>query len=240
MYGYHPVKAALLNQSRVIHRLVLTQNAANRLARDIGSIDHLNPEIRVTKYFTELFGSDTTHQGFALELLPLEERGLESLDLLNSPGQPIVILDQVTDPQNIGAILRSAEAFYGKAIITTSRNAPGETGALAKTSSGAIERIPIIRVTNLTVAMAKLKEKGFWLIGLDLLGENELETVLQETTDVKIGFVMGAEGKGLRDSVKKKCDYLAHITINNSINSLNVSIATSICLYSAFRIRNTK
>lgn len=237
MYGYHPVKAALLNPGRVIHRLVLTQNAANRLVREIGSIDHLKPEIKPTKYFTELFGVDTTHQGFALELAPLEEMGFDSLDFRNNPEQPIVLLDQVTDPQNVGAILRSVEAFFGKAIITTNRNTPSESGVLAKASSGAIERIPIVRVTNLTVAMARLKEMGFWLIGLDLHGEEELESVLQKTTDVKIGFVMGAEGKGLRETVRKQCDYLAQITINNSINSLNVSNATAICLYSAFKIR---
>ena len=237
MYGYHPVKAALLNPKRIIHRLIVTQNAANRLTKEIGSIDHLKPEFQTSKYFNELLGADATHQGFAIELSPLVEENLDSLDLVNNPDQPIVLLDQVTDPHNVGAILRSVEAFSGKAIITTSRNAPGETGVLAKTSSGAIEHIPIIKVTNLTVAMARLKEKGYWLIGLDPQGENELETVLTNTNDVQIGFVMGAEGKGLRDSVKKKCDYLAQITINNSINSLNVAIATSICLYAASCIR---
>ena len=240
IYGYHPVKAALLNTERKTFRLVLTQNSAKRLSDEIGFIDNLKPEIRTTKFFTELLGSETTHQGFALELSPLEEKGLDCVDFSENPMDPIVILDQITDPHNVGAILRSSEAFFGKAVITTSRNTPSESGVLAKASSGAIERIPLVKVINLVAAMEKLKDLGFWLIGLDIQGDDELEPILQKTSDVQIGFVMGAEGKGLRESVKKKCDYLAKIPINKAINSLNVSNAASICLYSAYRIRNIK
>ncbi|MXZ50820.1 MAG: 23S rRNA (guanosine(2251)-2'-O)-methyltransferase RlmB [Rhodobacteraceae bacterium] len=238
VFGYHPVKAALLNPNRVFHRLILTQNAANKLQKDMGTLDHLKPEIRSSKFIADLLGSDATHQGFALEVEPLPEYGLSSLDLTDVTFKPVVLLDQVTDPQNVGAILRSTEAFFGKAVITTSRNTPVESGVLAKASSGAIERIPLIRVSNLSVAMKALKDKGCWLIGLDPLGEDELENVLQATSDVNIGFVMGAEGRGLRESVRNQCDYLAKITINSTIDSLNVSNATSICLYSAHVIRN--
>ena len=238
MYGYHPVRAAILNPKRTIHRLLLTQNAAHKLTRDIGPIDHYMPEIKSSKYIAELFAADTTHQGFALQLAPLEEKGIDGLSQIVDPKAPLVLLDQVTDPQNVGAILRSVDAFYGKAIITTVRNSPSESGVLAKASSGAIERVPFIKVANLNGAMSKLKEMGYWFIGLEPEGTIELESVLEQTADAQIGMVMGAEGKGLRESVRKQCDYLAHITINPSTNSLNVSTATSVSLYSAFRIRS--
>ena len=238
VFGYHPVKAALLNPNRVSYRLILTQNAANKLQKVMGTLDNLKPEIKSSKFIADLLGSDATHQGFALEVEPLPEYRFDNLDFADGPFKPIVLLDQVTDPQNVGAILRSAEAFFGRAVITTSRNTPVESGVLAKASSGAIERIPLIRVSNLSVAMKVLKEKGCWLIGLDPFGEDELEKVLQVTSDVNIGFVMGAEGKGLRESVRNQCDYLAKIAINCTIDSLNVSNAASICLYSIQVIKN--
>ncbi|MCY4308964.1 MAG: 23S rRNA (guanosine(2251)-2'-O)-methyltransferase RlmB [Rhodobacteraceae bacterium] len=238
VFGYHPVKAALLNPNRVSHRLILTQNAANKLQQDINTLDDLNPEIQPSKFIADLLVSGATHQGFALEVEPLPEYRFDNLDLNNGPLKPVVLLDQVTDPQNVGAILRSAEAFFAKAVIATTRNTPVESGVLAKASSGAIERIPLIRISNLSVAMKVLKENGCWLIGLDPLAEDELENVLLSTSDVNIGFVMGAEGRGLRESVRKQCDYLAKITIKTTIDSLNVSNAATICLYSAHVIRN--
>ena len=177
----------------------------------------------------KLFANNsTTHQGFVLETLKLEKKSIE--DSFNS--NLIIALDQVTDPQNIGAIMRSAKVFGAKSIITTKKHSPGETGSLAKAASGALEFIDFIEVTNLSSTLTTLSKKGFLVIGLDELGESNLNEVKIDSNQPKV-LVMGSEGKGLRRLTKTKCDIMAFIEnkADDNFSTLNVSVSAAISLY---------
>jgi 23S rRNA (guanosine2251-2'-O)-methyltransferase len=170
---------------------------------------------------------DAPHQGLVLEIEPLEDVFLD--ELLGREGdRPLLVLDQVTDPHNVGAILRSAAAFDARGIVTQDRHSPPESGALARAASGALETVPWVRVVNLARALEEIAEAGFWRIGL----AGEAERTLQETLgSAKIALVLGAEGEGLRPNTATHCDELARLPISSAIESLNVSNAAAIALY---------
>jgi len=183
-----------------------------------------------------LLGEETVHQGAALESEPLPEPTFEAL-AANAAGQPVIVLDQVTDPHNVGAILRSAAVFGAAGLVMTRRHSPPLNGVLAKSASGALELIPIALVQNLAAALDELRSAGFTLVGLDGDGEAQLEDLdLSGPT----ALIMGSEGKGLRDLTRKNCDVLARITSEGPIASLNVSNAAAVALHTAAMSRRRK
>jgi 23S rRNA (guanosine2251-2'-O)-methyltransferase len=234
LFGLHAVRDALENPDRVKLRLVLTQNAFDRLG-DAVAAGGIEPEIADPRKFPAPLAPDSVHQGAALEVKPLNWGGVDGV-LSRGVGEPLVLcLDRVTDPHNVGAILRSAEVFGAAAVIAPARNAAPETGALAKTASGALERQPYLRVTNLAQAMEQLREMGFVLLGLDGEAETTLETALAETKGRPVALVLGAEGPGLREKTRETCDRLVRIDAAGSFGSLNVSNAAAVALYATRR-----
>jgi len=226
IYGRHPVMAALANPRRRCLRLSGTREALDTLgALDLPS--SLPREIRTRQEMDALTGGDSPHQGLALEVLPLEEYSLEDTA---SPQEHdlLVVLDRITDPHNAGAILRSAAAFGARAVIMTSRHSPPESGVLAKSASGALETVPIVRVTNLARALEKLADMGYWRIGLE---GSASTTIARAAGRQANALVMGAEGSGLRRLTREHCDVLATIPISAAMESLNVSNAAAIALY---------
>ncbi|KTQ96726.1 RNA methyltransferase [Aureimonas ureilytica] len=227
LYGIHTVEAALGNRERVLHRLYATRNALNRL-----EIDEANPpcplEIVEPRFLDSELGSDAVHQGVMLEADPLRAKRLSDL----GTSDLILVLDQVTDPHNVGALLRSAVAFGAGAVVTTSRHSPQESGVLAKSASGALEFIPYVQITNLADALNEIAELGFQTIGLDSEGEGELEPALSGT---RIALVLGSEGKGLRQKTRETVSVLTRLEMPGAIRSLNVSNAAAVALYAARR-----
>jgi 23S rRNA (guanosine2251-2'-O)-methyltransferase len=226
LYGIHTVKAAINNPERKILKLRVTQNALGRLELNDAQMLKLQIEIVSPQDLDKLTGPDAIHQGALLEARPLPVRKLDSLK-----DRPLLlVLDQVTDPHNVGAIMRSAVAFDAGAVITTERHSPTESGVMAKSASGALELIPYIQITNLADALEELKRLGFQTIGLDSEGPQALEGTFAED---KIALVLGAEGKGLRQKTRATCDALARLDMPGAIKSLNVSNAAAISLYAA-------
>lgn len=226
IYGFHAVSEALKNPERKIHRLVATANALNRLKGLVPDMEW--PEPSTTREMDKLLGSDTVHQGVALFCDPLAEPELS--DCIGA--DMIVALDQVTDPHNVGAVLRSAAAFGATFLIMTDRHSPPETGVLAKTASGALEHVAIVRVRNLSNALEELRDAGFHLLGLD--GE-AADALGDEPVPKPAVLVLGAEGKGLREKTAATCDRLVRLPTRPPIASLNVSNAAAIALYEAGR-----
>jgi 23S rRNA (guanosine2251-2'-O)-methyltransferase len=227
LYGWHTVKAALENPARRIRRLMATENAARRLADDGVSLP-IEPELVRPNVIDARLGPDAVHQGLLAEADPLPAL---KVDELTSDGI-VLVLDQITDPHNVGAILRSAAAFAVGAIVTTARHSPEATGVLAKSASGALELVPLVSVQNLARGMEELRERGFLLVGLDSAGESDLADI---TLRAPLALVLGAEGKGLRQLTKATCDHLARINLPGVIKSLNVSNAAALALYVASR-----
>lgn len=225
LYGLHTVQAVVKNPKRSIFKLLATRNGLPRLALTESEI-YFPVEIVEPKMIDSLVGSDAVHQGVLIEAAPLKTRELTELRDINL----IIILDQVTDPHNVGAILRSAVAFGAGALITTARHSPHESGVLAKSASGALEMIDLITVRNLADAIKTIQEAGFKTFGLDSEGEENFETALNAD---KIALVLGAEGKGLRQKTRETVDVLTRLSIPGKIKSLNVSNAAAIALYSA-------
>lgn len=226
LYGLHTVRAALDNPERRIIRLSVTQNAAARL--DLGDLTALPfpTETVMPQELDRILGPDAIHQGVMLETQPLPHRKLEALR--DCP--LILVLDQVTDPHNVGAIMRSAVAFDAGALITTMRHSPTESGVLAKSASGALELIPYIQITNLADTLEELHELGFMTIGLDSEGPQPLEGTFAGD---KIALVLGSEGKGLRQKTRQTVKALARLDMPGAIKSLNVSNAAAIAMYAA-------
>ncbi|OJF92079.1 23S rRNA (guanosine(2251)-2'-O)-methyltransferase RlmB [Pararhizobium antarcticum] len=226
LYGVHTVRAALDNKERQIIKLSLTQNALVRL--EIGPVEALEFPVEIVspQDLDKILGPDAIHQGVMLETRPLPVRRLSALT--DSP--LILVLDQITDPHNVGAIMRSAVAFNAGALITTMRHSPTESGVLAKSASGALEMIPYIQITNLADALEELHKLGFTSIGLDSEGPAPLETTL---SGQKIALVLGAEGKGLRQKTRSTVMALARLDMPGAIKSLNVSNAAAIAMYAA-------
>lgn len=225
LYGLHTVEAALRNPKRKLLRLSVTKNALTRLG--IAESDINCPvEIVTPKTLDSLVGSEAVHQGAVLETEPLKPRLLNEL----ADTDLVIILDQVTDPHNVGAIMRSAVAFNAGALITTSRHSAQETGVLAKSASGALELIDHICVRNLAESLDELHKAGFVSFGLDSDGSLALEPTLQGS---HIALVLGAEGKGLRLKTRETVSKLARLDMPGAIKSLNVSNAAAISLYAA-------
>lgn len=230
LFGLHAVRDALVNPARQKLRLVLTKNAADKLGEAIAEAG-LEPEIVDPRKFDVPIDEGSVHQGAALEVKPLNWGSLQDI-AASGPGAPLVVLlDRVTDPHNVGAVLRSAEVFGARAVIAPQRHSAPETGALAKTASGALERQPYLRVVNLADAMEDLKAMGYVLLGLDGEAEVTLGEALAEAGSRPIGLVMGAEGPGLRDKTRDTCDRLVRIPASGEFGSLNVSNAAAVALY---------
>ena len=224
LYGLHTVRAALANPERQIVKLSVTQNAFARL--DIGEAEAqpFPVEIVSPQDIDRVLGPEAIHQGVMLETRPLPVKRLGALK--DSP--LILVLDQVTDPHNVGAIMRSAVAFNAGAVITTMRHSPTESGVLAKSASGALELIPYIQITNLADALGELHKLGFFSVGLDSEGPAPIERTF---SGEKIALVLGAEGKGLRQKTRETVSALARLDMPGAIKSLNVSNAAAIALY---------
>lgn len=235
LFGLHAVRDALLNPARVKLRLVVTKNAADKLAEAIAA-GGLSPEMVEPRAFDRAvpLGPDQVHQGAALEVKALDWGKLD--DVAMAEGLPLMVaLDRVTDPHNVGAVLRSAEVFGARAVIAPLRHSAPETGALAKTASGALERQPYLRVTNLADALEALKDMGFVCIGLAGEAEQTLDQALSAAGTAPVVLVLGAEGPGLRERTRDTCDHLARIPFAGAFGSLNVSNAAALALYAASR-----
>lgn len=233
LFGLHAVRDALVNPAREKLRLVLTRNAADRLAEAIAA-SGIEAEIADPRRFEVPLDPASVHQGAALEVRPLNWGKLDEV-CVSGRGAPLVVcLDRVSDPHNAGAILRSAEVFGARAVIAPKHHSVPETGALAKAASGALERLPYLRVTNLSEAMGKLGQMGFTLIGLDGAGEVTLGAALAEAGPGRaVALILGAEGPGLREKTRATCDVLARIPAAGGFGSLNVSNAAAVALYAA-------
>ncbi len=225
LYGLHPVAAALANPARRLRRLMLTTEAEAALTARLPPPWPLQPERVDRSRVDQLLGRETVHQGAALLADPLPQPGLGTV--LERPG-PVLVLDQVSDPRNVGAVLRSAAAFGAACVITQERNAPDETGALAKAASGALETVPVLRAVNIARTLAALKAAGLWCVGLDA-GAPALRG--EALAGRRIALVLGAEGSGLRRLVRETCDEVAGLAMPGSMESLNVAAAATVALY---------
>ena len=223
LYGWHTVSAALANPRRKIRKLILSENAARRLA-DENIATRVTPEIVRPALIDARLGPDAVHQGLLAEVDPLPALDIETL-----PEDGIVlVLDQLTDPHNVGAIMRSAAAFAVKAIVITARHSPEATGVLAKSASGALELVPLVTVQNLARALTEMNERGFLTVGLDSQGAADLSAVELRQP---LALVLGAEGKGLRQLTRETCSTVARLDMPGEIKSLNVSNAAVLALY---------
>jgi len=233
LFGLHAVADALANPRRERLRLILTRNAADRIA-DAVAASGMTPEIADPRRFPAPLDPASVHQGAALEARPLDWGGLEDTCAPAPDAAPfVVLLDRVSDPHNVGAVLRSAEVFGALAVIAPQRHAAPETGALAKAASGALERQPYLRVKNLAAAMGQLRDMGYALAGLDGAAEAALGPGLAAFPGRPVGLVLGAEGPGLRALTKDTCDVLLRIPAAGGFGSLNVSNAAAVALYAA-------
>ncbi len=229
LHGLHPVAAALANQSRRLKRLLLTEEAEATLVSRLPQPWPLAAERVDRAKLDHLLGRDTVHQGAGLLADLLAPPVLSAV--LRRPG-PVLVLDQVVDPRNIGAVLRSAAAFGAAGVITQDRNAPEETGVLAKAASGALEQVPLLRAVNLARTLVALKAAGLWVIGLDSGGAPLRGAPLKER---RVALVLGAEGTGLRRLTRETCDEVAGLAMPGSMESLNVSAAATVALYELTR-----
>ena len=226
-WGRHAVTAALANPERIVRKMWVTREAA-------ASLD-IPPVIPIVfadvQDLARLVPGDAPHQGLVAEVDPLEDMWLADL-LQQGEGdrRPLLVLDGVTDPHNVGAILRSAAAFDALGIVTPDRNAPPESGTIARAASGALEIVPWVRVVNLARALEEIAEAGFWRVGLTGEANQTLETAMGTQ---RVALVLGAEGEGMRQNTASHCDELAKLPISHRIESLNVSNAAAIALYAA-------
>ena len=225
LYGWHSVKAALENPQRTFRRLLVTENALHRL-QDDGIDLPIDPDLVEASQIDAELGPEAVHQGILAEADPLP-----ALDISDVRPQGIVlVLDQITDPHNVGAILRTAVAFGVTAIVTTQRHSPEMTGVLAKAASGALELVPLVFVPNLARALEALKKNNVFVVGLDSEGDADIAGV---PLRAPLALVVGAEGKGLRQLTRATCDAVARLDLPGKIKSLNVSNATALALYVA-------
>lgn len=234
LYGWHAVTAALANPERRARRLLATAEAADALAAAgllAGPVGATRSERAAIE---AVLPAGAVHQGLALLADPLEEPSLhEVLMRLEGVGTAtLLVLDQVTDPHNVGAVLRSADAFDARAVVLPRRHAPMLTGALAKSASGAAERVPLVRVGNLVQALGEMKAAGFWCLGLDAAGT---EALPEASLPPRLALVLGAEGGGLRRLTRERCDGLLRIPMPGAMPSINVSNAAAIALYERAR-----
>lgn len=224
IYGHHAVQAALANPERVIHDFLATREAATSFE----GASH-KPQIVDRERLDKLCERDAVHQGVCLRVEPLETLAIP--DIVERTG-PVLVLDQVTDPRNIGAILRSAAAFGAAALLVQDRNAPQESGAMAKAASGALDVVPILREVNLSRALQALQAENFWVVGLDA-GGTRLDG--KGFAGRRVALVLGAEGAGLRRLTRETCDEIASVYMPGEMESLNVSNAAAVALYELVR-----
>jgi 23S rRNA (guanosine2251-2'-O)-methyltransferase len=228
LYGLHAVQAALANPRRKLGRLLLTRRAAEIVGEQ--RPDHVRVEIMEADAIGKLLPPGAVHQGAALEAAPLPAADLDDLLAASPDGRRriVLVLDQLSDPHNVGAILRSAAAFGVTAVVVQDRHAPPQSGALAKAASGALDLVPYVEVVNIARALEKLAEHGFWRIALAGDGEQSLQAAIP---DGDVALVLGSEGDGIRRLVREHCDTAALIPIGGAMESLNVSNAAAIALY---------
>jgi len=226
IFGIHAVEAALANPNRIIHRLALSANAERRLEARLAGRQLVHERV-LPRDLDRRLGAETVHQGALLEAEPLPEPALTTLTA-EMGGRPLLVLDQVTDPHNVGAILRSAAVFGAAGLIMTRRHSPPLEGALAKAASGALEHVPVALVQNLARALADLTELGVAIVGLDGEASERLEG---ERWPERAALVLGAEGKGLRELTRSSCDRLCRIAAEGPLSSLNVSNAAAVALH---------
>ncbi len=239
LWGTHAVEAALANPERKILRLVATAETADSLKTKFAETDqdlHHTPDLSSRDDIARLLPPGAVHQGIALLVKPLKQLVIEDLcDRVignDTESALVVLLDQVTDPHNVGAIMRSAAAFGALGVVVPDRNAPDVSGVLAKSASGAVETIPLVRTVNLVRALEMLKKAGFWVVGLDGTAERSLAS---HALQGKIALILGGEGDGLRRLTREKCDFVAKLPMKGPIESLNVSNAAAIALYELTR-----
>ena len=233
LFGLHAVRDALENPAREKLRLIVTKNASDKLAHAI-ALSGVEPELADPRKFPAPLDPQSVHQGAALEVKPLDWGVLEDCCLGDGQTPPrVVLLDRVTDPHNVGAILRSAEVFGASAVVAPRHKSAPETGALAKTASGALERQPYLRVRNLSDAIVTLRGMGYLVLGLDGEAEHTIEEAVHGRRDRPVALVLGAEGPGLRQKTRETCDHLVRIAFAGAFGSLNVSNAAAVALYAA-------
>lgn len=231
LYGVHACKAALQNKNRLLFEVcLLNEKSLEQIPSDLILLDSKVKTVDKA-WFEKKFGIGAVHQGIAIQVSALLSYSFEELAEIEDPNQLVIILDQVNDPHNVGAIIRSAAAFGTKAIVMTDRNAPDESGVLAKSASGALELVPLIRCSNLAQAIEKLKKIGFWTYGFAESGNASLQK-----TDFsgKVALILGAEGKGMRRLTSENCDFLVRLETSQNFSTLNVSNAAAIALYTVF------
>ncbi|MCC8417093.1 MAG: 23S rRNA (guanosine(2251)-2'-O)-methyltransferase RlmB [Rickettsia endosymbiont of Bryobia graminum] len=226
IYGKHTVFAALNNPKRNIKNILCTEETFNANKKLINNFPY---EITKIDSLNRLFGLNQNHQGIAAVVRTIFENNIENIDLSN-PNCKIAILDQITDPQNIGAIIRSATSFNITAIILPTDNTPDENATIAKTASGTLELVQIVKVVNLRASIEYLKKQNFWIVGLDGHGT---EYINSKVLSGKVAIVLGSEDKGIKRLVKENCDHLVKIPISDKVESLNVSNAAAIAFYTA-------
>ena len=235
LYGHHPVLAALANPDRKVERLLVTKEAAERHAAAIAAAGATQKATVMSRDdLSQRLPTGAVHQGIAVLVAPLEEPALEDLLARCGDNALVLALDQVTDPHNVGAILRSAAAFGVAGVVVTERNAPADTGVLAKAASGALEVVPLVRAVNLARVLDQLKDAGFWLYGLDEHGDVSIGDL---DLGGRVCIVLGAEGEGLRRLTSEKCDRLAIIPTKAALAVLNVSNAAAVATYEWARRR---
>ncbi|MFQ5535744.1 MAG: 23S rRNA (guanosine(2251)-2'-O)-methyltransferase RlmB [Sphingomonadales bacterium] len=232
LHGRHAVLAALANPARSCLRLLVTKDTARSLEHCDDFPGGLEPTIVDRAEIARQLPPEAVHQGVALQVDPLPGTALE--DALDHPADHpvVVVLDQVTDPHNVGAILRSAAAFGAAAVITTEAHAPPETGALARAASGALEAVPFVRCVNLARALDYLADQGYWRVGLDGAADKTLGDAMPLD---RVALVLGSEGKGMRRLTRERCDLLVRLPISDAVESLNVSNAAAVALYELAR-----
>jgi 23S rRNA (guanosine2251-2'-O)-methyltransferase len=232
LYGLHAVRAALANPARKVKRAVLTSRAVEEIGPKL--LGRVRQEVADGDAVSRLLPSGAVHQGVALQCDPLPKRDLdELLEASSERRRIVVILDQISDPQNTGAILRTAAAFGVTAVVVQDRHSPPESGTLAKAASGALDTVPYVHVVNIARALEQLGERGFWRIALAGDGDAALKDALP-TGDVAL--VLGSEGSGIRRLVRERCDASAYVPIDHEMESLNVSNAAAVALYEMRRL----
>lgn len=231
LYGEHAVAAAIRNPRRKNRRLLVTEDAEKSLRAALNRPWRLPPERIERQRFGTFLTEDAVHQGVALLVEPLEPVALE--DAIAASDGPVLLLDQVTDPRNVGAILRSAAAFGAACVVLQDRHAPPETGALARAASGALDIVPVVREVNLSRAIASLQKSGFWVMGLT--GDASRSLAQARPRDRRVALVLGAEDTGLRRLQRETCDELVRLPITPAMESLNVAAAAAVALYEVIR-----
>jgi 23S rRNA (guanosine2251-2'-O)-methyltransferase len=238
LFGRHPVMMAIANPQRTIHKIWATENVRDEINAALAEADRHDVAVDAAgrSDLDEMLPPGTVHQGMAIHCAPLPQISVEELiaDHRESEHCTVLVLDQVTDPHNVGAILRSAAAFGASAVIVPDRHAPPETGVLAKSASGALETVPYIHAGNLNQTLDKLKSAHFWLAGMDGYAE---QTLAEAKLHGRVGIVMGSEGEGLRRLTRESCDFLVKLPMSDRIESLNVSNAAAVALYELYRTK---